>query len=240
MAQSGELLPGLVSIGQFQVADPIFKRELRPTFEDYAIYTIRPGMTKADLTYDRGLILNYSLPTNTEVLASVLNGNGIGAASNSFDSDPYKNFFFRVAQKVDSTIMVGALGYLGKERENDAINDFTMLGGDATVSIGKFELAAQYVYREDKNPFFLAQGATKVKSQGGFAQLTFSPEYDRSPWYIFLLYNHVDSDLAELKYRTMTGNFSYMLARNFRLLAEYTYDLEQERHLLTFGFSTAF
>lgn len=228
------------TIGQFQVADPIFKRELRPTFEDYEIYTIRPGLTKANLAYDRGLTLNYSLPTGTDLLVSVLNGNGIGAAADGFDSDPYKNFFFRLAQELDSTITIGALGYLGKERISNVVNDISMFGGDATVSVGKFELAAQYVYREDKDPYPLPVGAENIKSQGGFVQLTFSPEYDRSAWYLFLLYNHIDSDLAELKYRTMTGNFSYMLARNFRLMSEYSYDLDRKRHHLTFGFSTAF
>ncbi|MGA9118228.1 MAG: hypothetical protein WB699_02580 [Bacteroidota bacterium] len=229
-------------VGQYQVADPIFKRELRPTFEDYMIYTVKPGKTKADLTYDRGLLLNYVFSSGTDVYASILNGNGIGAADagNNFDSDPYKNFFFRVAQEIDSTITLGTLGYLGKERESGIINDFFMAGGDATFSLGHFELEMQYVYRRDKNPFFLNAGANAIKSQGGFGQLTYAPAYDRSDWYLFLLYNNVRSDLDELKYHSMTGNFSYLLARNFKLLGEYTYDIERDRHRFTVGFVTAF
>jgi hypothetical protein len=228
--------------GQYQVADPIFKRELRPTFEDYMIYTIRPGKTKADLAYDRGLMLNYTLPTGTDVFASVVNGNGIGAsdANKNFDSDPYKNFFFRVAHEVDSTISLGTLGYLGKESDSDVINDFYVLGADATLSFSQFELCMQYVYRSDKNPLFLSSGATRLKSQGGFAQVMYAPQFDRSDWYIFLLYNNVRSDLGELKYHAMTGNFTYLLARNLKLLGEYTYDIERERHRFTVGFVTAF
>jgi hypothetical protein len=233
-------VPFDITVGQYQVADPIYKRELRPTFEDYIIYTSSPGNTKANLTYDRGLVLNYTLPTGTDVFASVLNGNGIGAATNGmFDSDPYKNFFVRVAQEVDTSISVGTLGYLGKERDAGIINDFYMLGGDATISLGRFELALQYVHRTDMNPFFAA-GASTIKTRGGFAQLTFAPQYDRSDWYIFLLYNKVESTLSGLNYHSMTGNFSYIVARNFKLLGEYTYDLEREHHRLTVGFVAAF
>jgi hypothetical protein len=231
-----------VTVGQYQVADPIFKRELRPTFEDYMIYTIKPGKTKADLAYDRGLALNYSLSTGTDLFASVLNGNGIGLAdaNNNFDSDPYKNFFFRISQEVDSTISLGTLAYLGKERDSDVINKTYMLGGDATISIQQFELGMQYVYRSDRNPFFLTSGSPRLKSQGGFAQLMYAPQFDRSDWYVFLLYNNVRSDIDELMYHSVTGNFTYLLARNFKMLGEYTYDIERARHRLTIGFVTAF
>lgn len=235
-------VPFDITVGQYQVADPIFKRELRPTFEDYEIYTVRPGLSKADLAYDRGIVLNYSLPTGTDLFASVLNGNGIGGTFNgsNFDSDPYKNFFFRVAQGMGEHLSLGTLGYVGKERDLGMINDFFMLGGDANVSFGQFELGLQYVHRADKNPFFVGSGASTITSQGGFAQLMFAPELDRSNWYVFLLYNKIESDLAGLNYHSMTGNFSYLLARNFKLMGEYTYDLEQERHRLTVGFVTAF
>jgi hypothetical protein len=231
-----------LTVGQYQVADPIFKRELRPTFEDYVVYTVKPGLSKANLTYDRGLVLNYTLPTGTDVFGSVVNGNGIGGTVNgeNFDSDPYKNFFFRIAQQADTNLSLGTLAYLGKERNFGRINDFYMLGGDATVSLGQFELGVQYVHRTDMNPFFASTGASTIKSQGGFAQLTFAPQLDRSDWYMFLLYNKIESDLAGLNYHTMTGNLSYLLARNFKLMGEYTYDLEQEQHRVTFGFITAF
>lgn len=229
-----------ITVGQYQVADPIYKRELRPTFEDYVIYTVKPGRSKADLTYDRGITMNYSLPTKTEAMLSIVNGNGIGDAEVSFDNDPYKNFFFRLSQPLDSTIQIGGLGYLGKEKENGRINDFYMAGADANLSLGKVELGMQYVYRRDKNPFFLAAGATKIKTQGGFAQLMYAPKLDKSNWYVFLLYNKVTSDLSPLKYHSATGNFTYVLARNLKMMGEYTYDIEYKRHLFTAGLVTAF
>jgi hypothetical protein len=32
-----------VTVGQFQISDPLFKRELRLTREDYQIYKVRHG-----------------------------------------------------------------------------------------------------------------------------------------------------------------------------------------------------
>lgn len=229
-----------LTVGQYQVSDPMFKREARPTFEDYVIFKAKPGLSKADLTYDRGVTLGYALPTETDVVLSVLNGNGIGEAEPTFDSDPYKNFFLRLAQPVDSTLQLGGFGYLGKEREFGNLNDFYMAGADVKLEAGKFELAGQYLYRSDKNPFFLDTGAQRLKTQGGFAQLMYAPQLDRSDWYIFLLYNRIASDLDELKYHTATGNFSYLIARNLKLMTEYTYDIEYERHRFTVGFVTAF
>ncbi len=43
-----------VYLGQFQVSDPLFKRELRLTLEDYQIYRVKPGNSSVNLTYDRG------------------------------------------------------------------------------------------------------------------------------------------------------------------------------------------
>src|SRR5688500_951863 len=49
-----------VMAGQFQVSDPMFKRELRLEYEDYQPYRVRVGDTRADLTYDRGLMALWS------------------------------------------------------------------------------------------------------------------------------------------------------------------------------------
>lgn len=230
-----------LTVGQYQVADPIFKRELRPTFEDYAVYKVRPGNALSNLTYDRGFVLNATLPTKTDVFFSVLNGNGIGSGSGSFDKDPYKNFFFRLAQPIDSALHIGGLAYLGKERTAPGlINRTTMFGADATVGAGMFELSGQFLYRNDTNPFFLEGKDSALKTQGGFLQLTFSPELDRSNWYMFLLYNKVKSDDPTIDYHSVAGTFSYLLARNLKIMGEYAYDIGRRSHAVTIGFMTAF
>jgi len=43
-----------IIVGQFQVSDPLFKGELRLSYEPYKIYKIKPGFSSIDLTYDRG------------------------------------------------------------------------------------------------------------------------------------------------------------------------------------------
>ncbi len=229
-------------IGQYQVADPIFKRELRPTFEDYWVYKIKPEQSKADLTYDRGLMLNYTLPTETDLFASVLNGNGIGPASDfGFDDDGYKNFFFRAAQSIGENILVGGLAYLGKESRVDAstklINKINMFGADINVGLENFEISAQFLYRKDTNPDFITDGTSKI-ARGGFAEIMYAPDGDKSKWYVFLLYNKIKSDY--FKYHSLTGNFSYLLARNLKLMFEYGYDLEVKANNFTIGFVTAF
>jgi hypothetical protein len=45
-----------LALGQYQVSDPLSKRELRLEFEDYAVYRARVGDVPVDLTYDRGLM----------------------------------------------------------------------------------------------------------------------------------------------------------------------------------------
>jgi hypothetical protein len=227
-----------VIIGQYQVADPVFKRELRPTFEDYEIYKAKPGLSTADLAYDRGITLNYTLPIGTEFFASVVNGNGIGAASGGvFDDDANKNFFLRLAQPVDSMIKIGALGYFGREDETGQRNEVTMAGGDFNFGLGNLELGGQYLYRHDTNPYF---GGDAVYTRGGFARLMFSPEGSKGRWFCFAIYNKIDSDQADLVYQAAAGNLSYYVARNLKLTAEYGYDIEYEASSVTIGFMTAF
>jgi hypothetical protein len=120
------------------------------------------------------------------------------------------------------------------------INKFSMIGGDATVTFDKFELLGQYIHRHDANPFFLPGRDSTINSYGGFAQLMYAPQLNKSDWYLFLLYNNVRSDIEELKYQSIAGNFTYMLSRNFKLTTEYGYDIERSKHSVTFGFMTAF
>ena len=161
-----------LTFGQYQVSDPLFKRELRPTFEDYWIYKVRPGKSRADLTYDRGIMANYTIPgLETDVFLSLVNGNGIGPAENKFfDKDPYKNLFIRIAQPLHSIIQVGAMGYIGKERSDGINNKMEMIGADVTVEANELELSGQYIYRRDNNPFF-DNSLNDIDTYGGFFQL---------------------------------------------------------------------
>lgn len=69
--------------------------------------------------------------------------------------------------------------------------------------------------------------------------MTFSPELDRSSWYMFLLYNKVESD-PRIDYHSVAGNFSYLLAGNLKIMGEYAYDIGRKSHAVTVGFVAAF
>jgi hypothetical protein len=231
-----------IYVGQFQVSDPLFKRELRLTLEDYQIYRTKVGSASPNLTYDRGIMFTYSLPSKTDITLEILNGTGLGAmdATRSFDTDAYKNLFVRVSQDAGENLRIGGLGYFGKEEKFNEVNSLWMVGTDVTLSVEPLELNVQYVEREDKNPIFFAPIAQKVKTRGAFAELIYTPNGDESKWYGALLYNWVESNLGTYKYNTLTGHTSYLVARNLRLIGEYTYDFEQKANKLSVGFVSAF
>ena len=236
-----------LTVGQFQVSDPIFKRELRLTNEDYIIYKVRPGNSMIDLTYDRGVTFAYTLPTSTDLVLEVVNGSGIGElySNNLFDRDKYKNLMGRVSQAVSENLRVGAMGYYGNEMVDQPDtslsfkNGIWMIGGDATLESKLFELNVQYVYRNDDNPYAMQIGK-EVKTQGGFAELIFRPDGDESIWYMVALYNQVDSDDNALDYKSIAGHIGYLLRRNIRLVGECVYDIDNEYAKFNVGFVTAF
>lgn len=233
-----------VTIGQFQVSDPIYKRELRLTRDDYFIYKVRPGDSHVDLTYDRGIMFSYGFESGTDVTIEVLNGSGIGEGffGGNFDNDKYKNLMGRISQNAGEHLRLGALGYWGKEKvfENrSATNELWMLGGDATIKFDPLELNLQYVERNDGNPYF---GLTTIdlKTRGAFAELIYRPNGDDSKWYAVGLFNWIESDQTDLNYKTLTGHLGYLLRRNVRLVGELTYDFKQEYAKIGVGFVTAF
>jgi len=233
-------------VGQFQVSDPLFKREVRLPFEDYQIYRTTPGDSRINLTYDRGLMLTYGLPTGTDITFEVLNGTGIHEANvfRNFDDDGYKNVMLRVSQEVAPAFRLGAFGYSGKERPDEVVNSVWMAGGDATLSVKPFELNVQYVERRDSNPYYaVILPIEEVMTRGVFAELIYRPKGDDSRWYAAGLFNWVDSDQEDLRYTAATAHIGYLLRRNIRLTAETTYAFRgpYEKHLrvgtgLVFGF----
>jgi hypothetical protein len=212
-------------VGQFQVSDPLFKRELRLSFEDYQIYRAKPGRSRVNLTYDRGIMLTYGLKSGTDFTFELLNGTGIGEANplRNFDSDQYKNAVFRVSQDLGENFRLGGFAYLGKEKEGDAVNTMRIVAADSTISLAPFELNLQYAERRDDDPWFSMRDTPELRTKGGFAELVYLPRGDDSRWYGLGLINWVDSGQEDLKYTSATIHGGYMLRRNFRFTAELTY-----------------
>lgn len=230
-----------VAVGQFQVSDPLFKRELRLTLEDYQAYKVAPLSSAIDLTYDRGIMISYSLPTKTDIIIEVLNGSGIGGAdaARNFDGDPFKNLFGRVSQDVTDNLRIGGFGYYGKEEQASFVNTVWMAGPDVTLTLGPVEVNAQYLERRDDDPGFTG-ARTTVETRGAMAEMIYSPDGDRSGWYGVLLYNYADISGSIMTYHSITAHYSHLLARNLRLIGEYTFDIEKEANRFTVGFAGAF
>ncbi len=236
-------------IGQFQVSDPLFKRELRLTFDDYDIYKTKVGASRINLAYDRGIMLTYGFDTGTDIIVEVLNGTGIGGADvlKNFDYDKHKNFAGRISQDIGDYFRIGGFGYYGKEDLEQGGDYFTnevwYAGGDLTLSIDDlFELNAQFLLRKDSQPVskILYSNAENIETKGMFAELIYTPDGDKSKWYAAALYNWQDSDYAHLNISKATGHIGWVLRRNIRLFTEITYDLENEFGQVGIGFVTAF
>jgi len=241
-----------VMVGQFQTSDPLMKRELRLTFEDYEIYKARPGSSATNLAYDRGIVITYGIgATGTDLVGMVVNGNGMDEAGDDhkFDRDSFKNVGLRASQAIGEHLAVGGFYYRGQEKAHPGWeNEITYYGPDLNLVAGPIELTAQYLLRTDSAPATLySPGAVKPKEEietsGIVAELIFAPHLDQSRWLVTLLYNRVDYDqdaLVEADYETATASFTYLLARNLRLLAEYTRDVEAERSRGGLGLVAAF
>ena len=238
-----------VALGQFQVSDPMFKRELRLEFEDYAVYRARLGDSPVDLTYDRGVMAIADVAGFT-LTGEVFNGNGKGEAlaNRRFDGDGGKDVLLHVTRDVAAGVRLGAFGYYGRATSGGIRNETSMVGADGTLSHGALEFNVQYIHREDDRPTF-AIGEPRAKLDGGFGEILIRPAGSR--WYGFALYNLVTTNRPVLnvrlggspnvdRYETLSAGVGRLIQRNLRVMTELTYDIEQEEGRWTLGFVTAF
>jgi hypothetical protein len=257
-----------VVTGQFQVSDPLFKRELRLPYEDYQPYRVRVGNTAADLTYDRGVMALWSPRNGTDLAIEILNGRGLDPASGDrqYDRDGFKNFAARISQDVGPA-RVGAFGYYGEERNATGANRIRVVGPDVTLPVGsKAELNVQALRRWDGDPFLgsctpltpCPGGATSpfaTTVDAAFAELVYQPTGPVGRWHVTALANYVESDrpvvslrlgeqdtaLGFLQRYVTTGvGLHYLLRRNVRLMGESSWDFERDQLRLVTGFSVGF
>jgi hypothetical protein len=244
-----------VMVGQFQICDPLAKRELRLTYEDYPIMTTRVGKSHVNLTYDRGLMLAYGIDkTKTDLIAMVVNGTGKEEAEGTYDTDNYKNVAFQLTQNVGDMLSIGGFVYYANAKDELAIkNEVSYVGPNINTAFGPLELTAAYMLREDSNPEFTATAPNKkTVTEGGFVEVMYSPQLDRSRFFLTGLYNWVHSDLAVFEvikkdetkmsstYHTATLLGTYWLIRNLRLNIEYTRDLENNLNRVVLGLISGF
>jgi hypothetical protein len=240
-------------VGQFQVSDPLFKRELRLEFEDYQAYRVRVGETRADLTYDRGFMAVASPWEGGDLSLQLVNGRGLDEAGEDklYDGDDWKTVAARLSQDL-GPVRVGAFGYFGAESAADLDSEIRIFGPDVTLALGpRIEVNAQYLRRTDERPFFSDVTEPDTEVDMGFAEVVWSPGGAGGDWFFTGLYNHVESDRAVFsirqgeegllrRYRSGALGVNYMMARNLRLTGEVQYDVEREGFRLVAGFMSAF
>ncbi len=218
-------------IGQFQVTDILFPREQRLTFQDYTYYVTEISASGFDLTYDRAAELSYNFDVSDTVgaglVVGIANGNGIGTADSdrNFDSDGFKNVYGKVSLSVGDQGM-GVYVYSGREENPVSIrNEFIRVGPDFNLWLFEdWNLWGNFLYGNDSNARFTEGSLGEIESWGGFVGVTHQFSED---WLLNLLYNRVKVyGRQDLDANTMTVNLTYFLRRNFKLLAEFTGDLE--------------
>ncbi|HSJ10114.1 MAG TPA: hypothetical protein VK928_09370 [Longimicrobiales bacterium] len=241
-------------VGQFQVSDPLFKRELRLTVEDYQAYRVRVGDARSDLTYDRGIMGVWSPWDGGDVALQVVNGRGLEEAGENrrYDTDSWKNFAARFSQSF-GPLRVGAFGMLANEEQDGIVDEVRVFGPDLTLALGeRVELNAQYLRRTDDDPFFLGAGTPgDTEVDAGFVELIYQPQGPQGRWFVTALYNDVRADDAVFtlrsgeehglsRYTVGSLGLSWVQRRNLRLHGEAGYDFDASKGKLTLGFTAAF
>jgi hypothetical protein len=216
-------LPLAVLVGQFQLCDPIAKRELRLERLDYEIFKAKPFLSSVDLTYDRGAGLATGIGP-VGVLFTVTNGNGIGPGDGVLDDDRFKNFGLHVGGGI-GPVTLGAYGFVGKEEDDSGVvNTTVVLGPNAVLALGSFQLSAVYLERRDSNAGFAAAGYGETRTRGGMAEALVWPGGQDGRFTVALLYNVIDSDDGASERESGAVALSFLLRRNVRLTAEVDHD----------------
>ena len=227
-------------LGQFQVSDLMFAREVRLTFQDFMVYRM------AGLTYDRGLLFDYAVGP-VDLALGWVNGNGIeeNFTINSpgyrrpdhlFDNNSGKAVFGRVGTDIGG-VGIGLFGYSGSQKNatdpagtgaGDRDTDNLSYGIDLS---GKFGVKTYWFAQLLQNTWdgFL-DPAVKYEWFGGFVGIDhiYSPR-----WAYSLLWNYTDANDFEntdtiyegIDMNTLTFTASYYFMRNIKGVIEFNLDL---------------
>lgn len=229
-------------LGQFQVSDLMFPREVRLTFQDFYAYRA------AGVTYERGVILDRAFGP-VDVAVGAVNGNGIeqNFAIDSpgyrrpdrlFDNDSDKSIFGRIGTAV-GPVGVGLFGLAGEQRSAGGLagtdagtrsTDKWIAGLDLSGSVGPtVHWYAQGLWNNWDN--FLDSVPTEdYQWFGGFAGL----DYIRNDrWAFSLLYNYADAGdfddtgtiFKGIGINSFTAGASYYFMRNVKAVLEVNADL---------------
>jgi hypothetical protein len=119
-----------------------------------------------------------------------------------------------------------------------------MYGPDLVLDFNeRLSIGIQYVWRTDSDVYLDPEEPMlqDVHTQGGFAEVIYSPKGDMSKWYLTGLVNYVESEVDALDYTAATLHAGYLLRRNVRLVTEFTQTFKGNKYgKLSAGFVSAF
>ena len=258
-----------MTLGQFQVSDLMFPRELRLPFQDYMAYRM------AGITYDRGLLFDRSFGP-VDVGLGLVNGSGISHNLNinspgyrrpdkMFDNDSSKTVFGRLGTEV-GPVSAGLFGLAGKQKNatgpagtlsGDRNTDKRILGLDFSGNIAGNTYWYAQLLQNSWDGFLDPNRA--YKWWGGFAGVDYIPN-DR--WAFSALYNYADNgDFARtdtiyegIGINSLALTASYYFMRNVKGVAELNVDFlgkirpqgdyfvghQTKENYILFGFDAAF
>ena len=237
----GDLFSSGVSLqlGQFQVSDLMFPREIRMTFQDFMAYRF------AGITYDRGVLFGRGFGPVDASLGFV-NGNGIKQNFNInspgyrrpdhlFDNDTGKSVFGRLGTDVGPASL-GLFGLFGEQRNasgpagtesGDRDTDKTVLGVDASGLVGDGWYWFGQILWNSWDGFL--DPAIDYTWTAGFAGVDYVYS---DKWVFSMLVNLADAgDLANtdtvyegIEMRTLTFAAAYYFMRNVKGVIELNVD----------------
>jgi hypothetical protein len=229
-------------LGQFQVSDLMFPREVRLLFQDYYAYRA------AGITYDRGVILDRAFGV-VDIAVGAVNGSGIEQnfpidspgirrPDRLFDNDSAKSYFGRVGFDV-GPVSAGLFGLAGEQRSAAGFagastgtrdTDKRILGLDLSGKIsGNVHWYAQGLWNS-WDDFLDATPGEDYDWFGGFAGVDYIYS-DR--WAFSMLYNYAEADDFDdtgtiyegLAINSITFGASYYFMRNLKGVIEVNADL---------------
>jgi hypothetical protein len=229
-------------LGQFQVSDLMFPREIRLTFQDFYAYRA------AGVTYERGVILDRAFGPVDAALGAV-NGNGIEQnfpidspgyrrPDRLFDNDSDKSLFGRLGFSA-GPVGIGLFGLTGEQRSATGFagassgarqTDKRILGLDLSGSVAtNVHWFAQGLWSRWDDFLDAAPGAD-YDWFGGFAGIDYIPG---GRWAFSLLYNYADAGdfdgtdtiFEGIDINSATLGASYYFMRNVKLVIEANADL---------------
>ena len=229
-------------LGQFQVSDLMFPREVRLTFQDYYAYRA------AGITYDRGVIFDRGVGP-VDIAVGFVNGSGIEQnfpidspgirrPDRLFDNDSAKTIFGRVGFDV-GPVAIGLFGLAGEQRSAAGAvgqatgvrdTDKRILGIDLSGSLfAKAHWYAQALWNQ-WDDFLDTTPGRDYEWSGGFAGVDY---IHNERWAFSALYNYADAGdfdgsntiFEGLAINSLTFSASYYFMRNLKGVIELNADL---------------